>query len=64
MDTHGYHEQKNQLYAQNVKAHTGIKRGETMLQINYNIITVQDAVYLLSNNKGYMDADKQCLIVE
>jgi len=51
-------------YVQNVNHHTGIKRGEPMLQVNYSLVTVQDAVYLLSNNNGYFDGDKKCLILD
>ena len=35
-----------------------------MLTIDYNTITVMDACFLLTNNNGYMDADKQCLIIK
>ena len=33
----------------NVKVPTGIKRGGTMLTIDYKLITVMEACYLLSN---------------
>lgn len=65
MDTPGYQEQMiNLQYVLSVKTHIGIKRGDPMLQIDYNLVTVQDAIYLLSNYNGYMDADKQCLIIK
>jgi len=34
-----------------------------MLTIDYNILTVQDACYLLSNYNGYFDGDRKCLVV-
>ena len=34
-----------------------------MLTINYELLTVQDAVFLLCNNEGYMDGDKGCLVL-
>jgi hypothetical protein len=34
---------------------------EKHLSISYNLVTVQEAVYLLCNNTGYMDADKKCI---
>ena len=35
-----------------------------MLTIKNNMVTVLDAVYILSNNDGYMDGDKQCLVIK
>ena len=34
-----------------------------MLEIKTDLITVLDMVYLLSNNDGYVDGDKSCLII-
>jgi len=34
-----------------------------MLQISYEYLTVMDMLYLLSNNDGYLDADKKCLVI-
>ena len=53
----------NRQYAQNVKALIGIRRGEMVLQINYEMVTLFEAVYLLSNNKGYFDADLKCMVM-
>jgi len=38
-------------------------KGDAMIEINNSIITVFEACYLLSNNKGYMDGDKKCLVI-
>jgi len=35
-----------------------------MLTINYDNITVIEACFLLSNNDGYMDGDKKCLVIK
>ena len=54
----------SQPYALSVSHHTGTRRGGTMLQVDYSLVTVQDAVYLLSNNNGYFDGDIRCLVIE
>lgn len=33
------------------------------MTIDYSLITVQDAVYLLCNNDGYCDGDKKCVVI-
>jgi hypothetical protein len=35
-----------------------------MLTINYNMVTVMETMYLLSNYDGYLDGDKKCLIIK
>ena len=35
-----------------------------MMEINYNNLTVLEAVYLLSNYKGIMDGDKHCVVLQ
>jgi hypothetical protein len=35
-----------------------------MLEIQTNKITVFEVVYLLSNNDGFMDGDKKCLMIK
>ena len=34
-----------------------------MIMIDYSTLTVFDAVYLLSNNNGYFDGDKKCVVI-
>jgi len=38
-------------------------RCKKMLTINYHLLTVLEASYLLSNYDGYMDADKQQIVI-
>jgi len=56
----------HQRYVQVAKVHTGIKKGERerMLTINYDLVTLQEAVFLLSNHNGYLDGDKQQLVIK
>jgi hypothetical protein len=43
----------------------GFEDGEEKhLLITYDLLTVMEAVYILSNNNGYMDADKKCMVIE
>jgi len=35
-----------------------------MITIDYKLLTVFDACYLLSNNEGHMDGDAKCLVLE
>lgn len=35
-----------------------------MITIDYELLTLQEAVYLLSNYNGYIDADRQQLVIE
>lgn len=34
---------------------------EDMITINYDLLTLFDMVFLLSNYDGYLDGDKKCL---
>jgi len=34
-----------------------------MLTIAYKLLTLKEAIILLKNNKGYLDADKQELVI-
>jgi len=34
-----------------------------MIEISYDIITVQEMFYILSNRQGWCDADKRCVII-
>ena len=35
-----------------------------MITIDYELLTVLEASYLLSNNNGYMDGDKKCVVLQ
>ena len=35
-----------------------------MITIDYRLLTTLEAVYLLSNNNGYLDADKQQVVID
>jgi len=34
------------------------------MEIKYELLTLIDAIYILSNNKGYFDADQQCVVIK
>ena len=33
------------------------------LEISYSFLTTMEMLYLLSNNDGYLDGDKHCLVI-
>lgn len=39
-------------------------RGKKMIEIRYELLTVLDTIFLLSNYEGFLDGDKGCLIIE
>ena len=38
--------------------------GMFMIEISYDLVSVQDMCFILSNNKGFCDADKKVVLIK